>query len=179
MWWPSLTEPPDLTGAARRRDRPVTGRHRRHRQPTHSLGVGHVDQRTTALGRDVTREAMRVLETGGRRAGGRIQDVVRATRTHAARNVVEACACAHAVGNRVIGAGTVAAHPEPADHLTAGIQRKAATEGNDATGYGTMTRAHFQKIRIERIRIVSVRRASHPAASARTDSRWKVTAQNC
>src|ERR1700674_6145356 len=85
-------------------------------------------------GSDIRREAMGVLEAGRRRAQRGIEDVVRIPRASPARDHVQAGVVPHAIGNCMIGAGTITADAESPDDLPAGIQRYPAAEGDDAAG---------------------------------------------
>ena len=97
---------------------------------------------------------MRLLEAGRRLAGGCVNDVVSIARRHACRDVVESGRVAHAVSDGMVGAGRVAADPQPADDLAArSVEGDAAAEGDDPAGVPDR-RWRLTKLRIEGIRIV-------------------------
>lgn len=61
---------------------------------------------------------------------------------------------AHAIGNGVIGAGRVSAHPQPTDHLPILIECNATAECDNAAGDAANPRSLRLESRIERIGIV-------------------------
>lgn len=98
---------------------------------------------------------MWLLETGCRHAVLRVDDVVGLVGCNATREHIIAGQQAHAEGNRVIGAGTVATDAERTDHLPVGIKRHATAKGDDAAG-GIADRwlAEAEIGRLERVGIV-------------------------
>jgi hypothetical protein len=77
---------------------------------------------------------MWLFETGGRRTRGRVEGIVRAVESNTSGDAIKTGHAAHPVGNRMIGAGGIAADTEPPDDLPSLIKRQSATEGDDAAG---------------------------------------------
>src|ERR1700722_2102052 len=101
------------------------------------------------LRRDVLREAVGLFETGGCRARGRVDDIVRPIESDTFGDAVKAGHAAHAVGYRVISTGRIAADTEAANHLAALIQREPAAKGDDAAGNEADPEAFLLENRIE------------------------------
>ena len=99
---------------------------------------------------------MRVFSAVGQFTQGEVLDVVRAGggANKAAGYAIQMSGCPHAIGNGVIGARRVSAHPQPTDHLPIRIECNAAAESDDATGDAANSRSLRLECRIERIGIV-------------------------
>ena len=107
---------------------------------------------------------MRVAKVVGQFARGEVRDVVLAGLGRA----VQPGEVAHAIGNGMIRARRVSAHPQPTDHLPIRIEWDATAESDDATGHAANSRSLRLEFRIERIGIVQpVERASREAAGRR------------
>jgi hypothetical protein len=75
---------------------------------------------------------MRLLEAGRGRASWSVYDVVGFVGGYAAGDFVKTGLVAHAISDRMIGAGAVAADAQTSDDLATLIESNAAAEGDDA-----------------------------------------------
>ena len=108
---------------------------------------------------------MGLFEAGGGGAGCGVDDIVGFVGSDAWWGFVQPGQFAHAEGDCVVGAGTVAADAERADHVAVDVEGDAAAEGDDAAWCGTQS--WFRQRKVAGIEGVGVVQAVERAARLR------------